>query len=145
MSRTELTVNAPLEKVFDVLSDGWSYANWVVGTAHIRDVDREWPAAGSKLHHTVGIWPLTRDHETEVLDCQPPVRLAMKPKLWPFGELTAVFTLAEQSSSATRVVLVEEFSDGPALALRNKINDVLMHARNREALRRLADLAEHRP
>ncbi|GHJ47390.1 polyketide cyclase [Catellatospora sp. TT07R-123] len=145
MSLTERTVNAPLEKVFEVLADGWSYANWVVGTAHIRDVDTDWPAAGSKLHHTVGIWPLTRNHETEVLDCQAPIRLTMKPKLWPLGELTAVFTLRKTSPGTTRVALAEEFSDGPARAIRNKINDVLMHARNREALRRLADLAEHRP
>ncbi|MDI1460661.1 SRPBCC family protein [Catellatospora sp. KI3] len=144
MSRTEQTINAPVEQVFEVLADGWTYSNWVVGTAHIRDVDARWPEAGSKLHHTVGAWPLTRSHETEVLECEPPVRLALKPKLWPLGELVVVLTLVAQSAGTTRVALVEEITDGPMRAARNKVNDLLLHARNREALRRLADLAENR-
>ena len=34
-------------EVFDVLSDGWTYSNWVVGTSHIRAVD--YPCARGRL------------------------------------------------------------------------------------------------
>ena len=33
-------------QVFDVLRDGRSYGDWVVGTRTIRDVDAGWPAEG---------------------------------------------------------------------------------------------------
>ena len=37
-----------------MLSDGWSYATWVVGAARIRDVDDGWPTVGTKIHHPSG-------------------------------------------------------------------------------------------
>lgn len=40
-------VDAPAEAVWSVLADGWSYANWVVGAARVRDVDPGWPAQGT--------------------------------------------------------------------------------------------------
>ena len=40
--------------MFATLSDGWLYSNWVVGTSHMRAVEAEWPAAGSRLHHCLG-------------------------------------------------------------------------------------------
>ncbi len=40
-------VDAPAEAVWSVLADGWSYANWVVGAARVRDVDPGWPAQGA--------------------------------------------------------------------------------------------------
>jgi hypothetical protein len=38
----------------------------------------------------------------------------------------------------------EDTAAGPLHWLRTKANDLLMHGRNRESLRRLADMAEHR-
>lgn len=35
----------------------------------------------------------------------------------------------------------EEFDNGPLLLARNKINDLVLHRRNLESLRRLADIA----
>jgi hypothetical protein len=35
----------------------------------------------------------------------------------------------------------EDFQAGPLLALRNKINDLVLHRRNAESLRRLSDIA----
>ena len=65
----ERVIQAPPEQVFAVLKDGWTYSDWVVGTAHIRAVDPHWPQPGSRLYHKVGPWPLSvRDH-SEVLAC----------------------------------------------------------------------------
>src|SRR5690606_23262165 len=54
MADVELRVPAPPERVEAVLADGWTYSDWVVGTAHIRDVDSDWPAPGSRIHHKAG-------------------------------------------------------------------------------------------
>jgi hypothetical protein len=35
---TRRVIQAPADHVFAVLADGWTYSDWVVGTAHIRDV-----------------------------------------------------------------------------------------------------------
>jgi hypothetical protein len=40
--------------------------------------------------------------------------------------------------------LVEQFTTGPFLGLRNRADDVL-HLRSRESLRRLGDIAARRP
>jgi hypothetical protein len=42
------------------------------------------------------------------------------------------------------VVIEEQFTHDPMLALRNKIDEVLLHRRNRESLLRLADVVERR-
>ncbi|MDQ3826752.1 MAG: SRPBCC family protein, partial [Actinomycetota bacterium] len=52
------------KQVWDVLSDGWAYAEWVVGTKDIRKVDRDWPAEGSQIHYTVGFGRWTAEDVT---------------------------------------------------------------------------------
>jgi hypothetical protein len=59
------------ERVYAVLADGWSYASWVVGAAHIRDVDDTWPSVGARVHHQVGPWPLHIKDQTSVRAVQP--------------------------------------------------------------------------
>jgi hypothetical protein len=59
------------EQVFAVLNDGWTYPLWVVGASRIRDVDDGWPALGTKLHHSFGVWPALIDDTTEVLKIEP--------------------------------------------------------------------------
>jgi hypothetical protein len=43
VSSTEYVINTTPDRVFAILADGWTYSDWVVGTAHIRDVDRDYP------------------------------------------------------------------------------------------------------
>jgi uncharacterized protein YndB with AHSA1/START domain len=140
---TGLTVQAPPGRVFAVLADGWTYSDWVVGTAHIRDVEDGWPEVGTQLHHKVGPWPISLNDSSTVIACEPPRSLTLRAGLWPLGEATVRFELEPVGATATRVTLYEQFDAGPLLFLRNKINDLLLHGRNVEALQRLADLAEH--
>lgn len=138
----ERVIKAPPERVFAVLADGWSYSDWVVGTAHIRGVDPGWPEPGTKLYYQAGLCPLTISDTTLVLESQPPVRLVLRPRLRVLGHLTVRFDLAPVDTDATRVTLTENIEQGPVRWLWTKAYDLAMHARNVEALRRLADLAE---
>jgi uncharacterized protein YndB with AHSA1/START domain len=138
------TIAAPPGQVFAVLADGWTYSDWVVGTAHIRDVDAGWPAVGTRLHHKAGPWPLSLQDSSTVLEMTPDRRLKLKAGLWPLGEATVDIHLEPDGPGATRVTMHEEFDAGPLQAMRNKVNDLMLHGRNTEALSRLADLAENR-
>ncbi len=144
MARVEQTVPAPPEKVYEVLADGWTYSDWVVGTAHIRDVDPDWPEPGSRIHHKAGVWPLfLRDH-TVAVNREPGSWLVLQPHLWPLGEMRVTITLTSVGDGATKITLAEEFDEGPLRWARTKVNDLVLHRRNRESLRRLADLAVRR-
>jgi hypothetical protein len=144
VSITERIIRAPADRVFSVLSDGWTYSDWVVGTAHIRDVDANWPAAGARLHHKAGPWPVSIRDRSESLACEPGRMLLLKVHVWPLGAGQVRFTLDPLDAEATRVTMQEQFVDGPLLGVRNKIGDTLLHYRNTEVLQRLADLAERR-
>jgi hypothetical protein len=128
--------------VFAVLADGWTYSDWVVGTVHIRDVDPHWPQVGAELHHKAGPWPISLHDKSEVLLVEPGRRLRLRAGLWPLGEAVVDIRL-DPEGEATRVTMHEQFENGPLVAARNKINDLVLHQRNVEALRRLADIAEN--
>jgi hypothetical protein len=145
MATVQKTVRAPADRVFAVLADGWSYSDWVVGTVHIRDVDEDWPAVGAKLHHKAGPWPLSLQDSSTVVAMVPDRSLTLNAGLWPLGEATVRVDLEPRGSEATLVVMHEDFHAGPLLWARNKINDLVLHRRNSESLRRLADVAERSP
>jgi hypothetical protein len=144
MAIVESTIEAPRDDVFAVLADGWTYSDWVVGTAHIRAVDEGWPAPGTVLHHTAGPWPLSLRDRTVSQRCEPPGLLVLSPHLWPLGEVTVTITLEEQEPGRTLVGMHEDFERGPLRWLRTTVNDLALHYRNRESLRRLGDLARRR-
>jgi uncharacterized protein YndB with AHSA1/START domain len=144
MSTTTRIVDAPPEQVFAVLADGWTYSDWVVGTSHIRDVDADWPAVGARLHHKAGPWPLSLHDSSTVTAMTKDQHLTLRAGLWPLGEAVVDLELQPLGPDRTRVIMREQFEAGPARALRNAVHDHLLHRRNVEALRRLADLSEHR-
>jgi hypothetical protein len=141
MSVTRRVLNAVDEHVYAVLADGWTYSDWVVGTAHIRAVDDTWPAPGSHLHHKAGPWPLSIRDSSTVLECEPGRMLLTRVRLWPLGEGQVRISLVPVGPARTRVTMEEHFVGGPLSWLENKINDMVLHRRNVEALRRLEDLA----
>jgi len=134
-------IPAPPDQVFAVLANGWSYSDWVVGTVHIRDVDEHWPQSGARLHHTAGPWPLSLSDTSTVISCQPGDELTLRAGLWPLGEATIVFRLAPTPGNGTRVTIAESFTGGPLHWIRTKLDDLVLHHRNRETLRRLSDIA----
>jgi uncharacterized protein YndB with AHSA1/START domain len=143
MATVTRTIRAPAEQVYAILADGWTYSDWVVGTAHIRDVDAAWPAVGSKLYHKVGPWPLSLKDASTVLAAEPGRSLTLRAGLWPLGEATIRMEVVPVDGANTRVTMHEDFHAGPLQWVKNKINDLVLHGRNTEALRRLAELAEN--
>ncbi|HEY1489386.1 MAG TPA: SRPBCC family protein [Micromonosporaceae bacterium] len=140
MSVNERVVNATPEQIRAVLADGWNYADWVVGAVHIRAVDARWPAAGSRVHHRIGAWPFTIADSTEVISFDPTGSLVMRARLRPLGEAVVSMSWRPNGQDKCRVRMEEQFVDGPGLAVRNKIGDVVLHARNNESLTRLEHL-----
>jgi len=137
-------MNCTSEDVFAVLEDGWSYAMWVVGAARIRDVDANWPAAGSRVHHSVGAWPMLINDNTEVERVEAPRLLQLRVRAWPTGEGRVIITCTPTDDAQTEVVMEERAVSGPATLIPPPVQDAMLHPRNVEALKRLAYLAEHR-
>jgi Polyketide cyclase / dehydrase and lipid transport len=135
--------NCSPEQVFAVLHDGWTYPVWVVGASRIRDVDHSWPAPGTKLHHSFGVWPLVIDDNTEVLEIQPGQRLVLEARGWPVGKARVDITV-KADGHGSLVSIDEDVTAGPAKLVPEPIRVAGIDVRNRETLRRLAYLAEGR-
>ncbi|GAB2728888.1 SRPBCC family protein [Nocardioides pakistanensis] len=144
MSRTTRIMSCTPEDVFAVLEDGWTYGMWVVGAARIRGVDPNWPHVGSRIHHSVGAWPLLLSDHTEVEEVDPPRLLQLRVKAWPTGEGRVRLTCTDLGRGQTEVVMEERAVNGPAKLLPAPAQDLMLHPRNIEALKRLAYLAENR-
>lgn len=140
-------VHATPEQIFAVLSDGWTYSGWVVGTSHIRAVEGNWPAPGSRIHHAVGPWPSLIRDTTTVVEIEPDRRLRMHARIWPIGEADIELLLEPDPAStdgpATVVRMTETAVAGPGRYF-GPLTTVMLHVRNTESLARLAARAERR-
>jgi uncharacterized protein YndB with AHSA1/START domain len=144
MISVERVINTTPQRVWDVLADGWLYPLWVVGASRMRDVDDDWPSVGSRLHHSVGVWPALIDDETRVTECEPLRVLSLRAKAWPVGEAAVTLHLEVQGAS-TRVVIEEDAVSGPGRLVPKPLRAPGLKWRNVETLRRLAFIAERRP
>ncbi|KRF34295.1 SRPBCC family protein [Nocardioides sp. Soil805] len=143
MAENTRLVHATPEKVWEVLSDGWVYPVWVVGAARMREVEDTWPAVGSRLHHSVGLWPLLIDDNTEVLESDPGRSLTLRARGWPLGEAQIVIRLLPVGAE-TEVRIAEEPVSGPGALVPPPVRGLSLRWRNTETLRRLAYIAERR-
>lgn len=143
MSLNTTTVRATPDEVWSTLADGWSYALWVVGASRIRSVDDTWPAEGSSIHHSVGVWPLLIDDRTTVLSSVPGRRILLRARGWPLGEAEVDITLTA-SGSGTEIAIAEKPTAGPGVIVPDAINDAGLRWRNTETLRRLSFIVDNR-
>jgi hypothetical protein len=128
-------------EVWSVLANGWLYPSWVVGASRMRDVEGSWPSPGSRLHHSVGLWPLLLDDRTEVVVCEPQRRLRLEAHAWPGGAADVLIEI-EALDGGCEVSIREDATTGPAKLVPGPLRQLAMVPRNRETLRRLAFLAE---
>lgn len=129
--------------VWDALADPAAYGFWVVGSKAIRDADPEWPAPGSRFHHTVGVGPFTISDHTNSLEARAPRRLQIRAKVRPLG--TARITLEMTPKDGGTLVRITETADGPTAILNlNPLVHLFTKARNAESLMRLEELALRR-
>jgi hypothetical protein len=140
-------VTAPPAAVWAVLADGWMYANWVVGASRVRDVDLSWPEPGSRLMHSFGLWPAVISDESLVLEAEPDRWLVVQAKGWPMGEARIELSIedagAPQGDSCV-VSIVEDAVTGPGVLVPPQVRQPIIAVRNKEAMRRLALIAQGR-
>ena len=129
------------EQVFAVIEDGWYFASWVVGAAHIRKVDPNWPAVGSRIHHSVGPWPVSINDTTVVQALERNTMIELAARAWPIGSAIVRITLEPAGLTETQITMSEEVAAGPAKVLPHIAQTALLKPRNVESLRRLADIA----
>lgn len=144
MSRNTRIVSASPAQVWEVLSDGWLYPLWVVGASRMREVDDTWPAAGARLHHSVGVWPALLDDTTEVLENRSGSMLRLRARAWPAGAAEVVIHV-EPAEAGTAITIEEDAVAGPGVLVPSVLRQPPLAWRNVETLRRLAFVVENRP
>jgi hypothetical protein len=135
------TLSCSPDAVFRVLSNGWLYPGWVVGASRMRDVASDWPAEGSVIHHSFGVWPLLIDDTTSVLEWDPPRHALLKARGWPAGSAHVSIDV-QPDAAGCRVSITEDAVEGPGTLVPKPVRDAAILLRNRETLQRLAFLAE---
>jgi len=139
----EIEIAAPPEAVFDVLADPALYGYWVVGAKKIRGADDGFPAPGTRLHHTVGVGPLTLSDHSTVVESERPRRLVLDAHLGAIGSALVTLDLLD-ADGGTRVVMTERASRGIPARVGHKAGNLLLRGRNALSLERLKELAEGR-
>ncbi|WP_411721465.1 SRPBCC family protein [Mycetocola sp.] len=134
-------IEATPDDVFAVLANGWLYPSWVVGASRMRDVDDAWPAEGSKIFHSFGVWPFLINDSTSVLEWDPPFHMKIKARGWPIGEAYVTIDVKERKDGCV-VRIGEDAVRGPGRYIPAPLRQLMLHARNTETLQRLAFLAE---
>lgn len=128
------------EQVFNVLADGWLYANWVVGAAHICRVDDRWPAVGARICYQMGPWPTQARDFTTVLAVEHNRLLELRAQLRPLGAAKIRLELT-RTDDGTRVRLIERVHSGAFSLIPDWVQAVIVAPRNAVSLARLEDIA----
>ena len=134
-ARREVPVGA--EAVWSVISNPETYPDWLVGAQQMRAVDSDFPKPGSELHHSVGPGKaLTVDDSSTATRAERPTRLDLRVRVGPLQADVELHVLPAPTGSEIRF---RERPAGSAWVLTPLVRP-LIHARNVESLRRLADL-----
>jgi hypothetical protein len=139
--RAQCDTAASTARVWSVLCDGWMYPVWVVGAARMRAVDENWPSVGSRLHHSVGLWPALLNDHTEVLSVVEEQELRLLARALPAGQ-AEVTVLLEPRGTGCHLEMSEVVAHPPFSWLPRHVHDTAVYPRNRESLLRLKFIAE---
>ncbi|GAC69958.1 SRPBCC family protein [Gordonia soli] len=141
MPSVTYTTTASPAKVWSILSNGWLYSSWVVGASRIRSVDETWPQAGSRIHHSVGTWPLLLDDITVSRESSAG-SLILTAHASPVGKARIELTI-EKHEHGAQVTMAEHAESLWMRWIPDSAQHVAMAPRLRECLRRLTLLAEN--
>jgi len=95
-STATITIDAPPDRVCEVITDPLTYPEWLLGAQKIRKVDAAWPQPGSRFHHTVGAGPLRVSDHTSVVCVDEPERFELLAHIGPLGAARVTFVLHER-------------------------------------------------
>lgn len=135
-------VPASRQQVWEVIADGWTYSQWVVGNSRMRAVDSDWPAVGSTIRHSIGMWPLVVNDETMVEECVPSERIVLHAKGGLFGGARIEIRLSDAADGGCHIEMDEHPVSGPGKFVPDALAQVAVWPRNRETTWRLGALAE---
>lgn len=135
---------AARQRVWSVLADGWTYSQWVVGNSRMRAVDPNWPAPGSTIHHSIGIWPALINDSTVVESSIPEEQLVLIANSRPLGKARITLRLHDVEGGGCLIEMAEVPITPPMSWLPHSVALAAIFPRNREATWRLAALAERR-
>jgi uncharacterized protein YndB with AHSA1/START domain len=138
------TIAASRPAVWRTLMEAHSYPRWVVGARAFRGVDESWPSPGAVFHHAVGLGPLQLKDHTKLLEHDGSTRVELEARARPAGRAEVVLEL-DDASDGTRVTMHERAVSGPGAYVPQPLHDALTRRRNREALRRLAEVVAEQP
>jgi uncharacterized protein YndB with AHSA1/START domain len=147
MAVMNVLIDRDPRQVWEVLSDGWAYAQWVAGTRHIRDADAHWPEPGAQIHYTFGIGPLTIEDVTTVRHVEPRRRLELEAYAGRLGSARISIELLSWGEDRTVVIIDEHPLTGMGARWHSLPLDAMLRLRNRRMMRSLAKVvrARHHP
>lgn len=141
MAENQQWIDAPPERVFEVLTDPHAYPAWVIGATETREADPGFPQAGTSFYPRVGLGPAQTEAVTTVELVEPPHRLVLRADAGAFGAARIAFEL-EPTGGGTQVTL-REVADTESTVAR-AVTDVFIALRNVFSLERLREVVEQR-
>jgi uncharacterized protein YndB with AHSA1/START domain len=133
------TIDATPAAVWKTLMEPHSYPRWVVGARAFRGADESWPSSGAAFYHAVGLGPLQLKDETKLMDRDEGTRVMLEARARPAGRAEVVLEL-EKEGAGTRVTMHERAVTGPGSYVPQPLHHALTRRRNRESLRRFAEV-----
>ncbi|MCZ4119608.1 SRPBCC family protein [Streptomyces sp. H39-S7] len=141
MAVRHVLIKRPPHAVWSVLSDGSTYADWVVGTSTTHEADANWPAVGSAITYTVKLGPLDLHNRTVVRVNELESRLELEAYAGVLG--TARIAIEIRPWGDDSLVVVDEHPlRGPGARLHNTVVDAAIMLRHRSMLDRFAEAVE---
>lgn len=144
MAVLNVLIDRDPKQVWEVLADGRAYAEWVVGTQRIREVDPNWPAEGSRLHYTVGAGRFTAEDITTVRLVETQRRLELEANAGWMGSARVSISLLPWGQDRTLVIIDEHPLTGVGARMHTVLVDFLLGFRNRRMMRALAQVVRER-
>ena len=144
MAVQNVLIDRDPQQVWDVLSEGWAYAEWVAGTQHIRDVDARWPEPGAQIHYTFGVGRWTIEDVTTVRLMEPCRRLELEANAGRLGSARISIELLSWGEGRTVVVIDEHPLTGFGARWHSVPLDAALRLRNRRMMRSLARVVAER-
>ena len=139
MPTNRIEIDAPPEDVWRVLVDPARYAQWVVGTRRIRDVDRRWPVEGARFHHALGLPGAELHDTTSIVEQDRPRRLVLEVRFRPAGLARVELGLRRLDRGRRTLLTMREHSvRSPVPVVRSRAVEPVLAVRNWWSLRRLA-------
>lgn len=140
MARNRRLILSSPSEVWDLLSDGYRYGEWVTGTQQILAADPHWPNEGARLRVRVGLASLTLDDTCVVRICEPRRRLELEAKAARFGAARIAMNLIPWGEH-TLFILDWHPLRGPGTRMHGFPVDYLVAIRNGMMLTKLARIA----